>query len=150
MTYHVTKHYPHSLGLSACFRQHRAKSHCNQLHGYALAFTFEFCARDLNAQNWVIDFGSLRPLKSWLEDTFDHRLLVAADDPERDILYDLARRKVANILELEAVGCEAFARLAFKQARTFLINTGQHPRVQITRVTVAEHEGNSASYSEPL
>lgn len=148
--FHVTKHYPHSLGLSACFRQHRATSHCNQLHGYALAFTFEFAARDLDARNWVIDFGSLRPIKSWLEDTFDHRLLFAADDPEREIIYDLARRRVANILELERVGCEAFAQLAFRYAREHLFKTGLHPRVQIAKVTVAEHEGNSASYSEPL
>ena len=42
----VTKHYPHSLGLSACFRQPRADSHCNQLHGYPLAFTFKFAAED--------------------------------------------------------------------------------------------------------
>lgn len=148
--FHVTKHYPHSLGLSACFRQHRATSHCNQLHGYALAFTFEFAAADLDARNWVIDFGSLRPIKSWLEDTFDHRLLIASDDPEKDILYDLARRKVANVLELERVGCEAFAVLAFRKAREHLINTRQHPRVQIAKVTVAEHDGNSAAYSEPL
>lgn len=148
--YHVTKHYPHSLGLSAAFRQWRATSHCNQIHGYALAFTFEFAARDLDARNWVIDFGSLRPIKSWLEDTFDHRLLVAADDPEKEIMYDLARRKVANILELERVGCEAFAVLAFRKAREHLLKTGLHPRVTITKVTVAEHDGNSAGYSEPL
>jgi 6-pyruvoyltetrahydropterin/6-carboxytetrahydropterin synthase len=147
--YHVTKHYPHTLGLSACFRQHRATSHCNQLHGYALAFTFEFEAISLNAQNWVIDFGSMRPIKSWLEDTFDHRLLFAADDPERDLIYDLARRKVANILELENVGCEAFAKLAFQFATGWLGSVGQINLVRLTKVTVAEHGGNSASYSEP-
>lgn len=148
--YHVRKHYPHSLGLSACFRQWRATSHCNQLHGYALAFTFEFMARDLDARNWVIDYGSMRPIKSWLEDTFDHRLLFATDDPERDIIYDLARRKVANILELGSVGCEAFAQFAFERAKWWLESIGQSPRVQIIKVTVAEHEGNAASYSEPL
>ena len=148
--YHVTKHYPHSLGLSACFRQWKAKSHCNQLHGYALAFTFEFRAADLDARNWVIDYGSMRPLKSWLEDTFDHRLLYSADDPERDLILDVARRKVANVLELERVGCEAFAKLAFDKARVWLTEIGLSPRVQITKVTVAEHEGNSASYSDDL
>lgn len=148
--YHVTKHYPHSLGLSACFRQWRATSHCNQLHGYALAFTFDFVARDLNAQNWVIDFGSLRPVKSFLEDTFDHKLVFAADDPKKEIYYDLASHKVASILELENVGCEAFAKLAFEYCKAHLIERKWSPRVQLAKVTVAEHEGNSASYSEPL
>jgi 6-pyruvoyltetrahydropterin/6-carboxytetrahydropterin synthase len=148
--YHVTKHYPHSLGLSACFRQWRAKSHCRFFHGYSLAFTFDFCARDLDARNWVIDFGSMRPLKSWLEDTFDHKLLFAGDDPEQDIIHDMARRNVAQIEMLDNVGCEAFAELAFRQAQALLKNAGLSPRVSITKVTVAEHEGNSASYSEPL
>lgn len=148
--YHVTKHYPHSLGLSACFRQWRATSHCNQLHGYALAFTFEFAARDLDARNWVIDFGSMRPIKSWLEDQFDHRLLFAADDPKKEIYYDLASHKVANILELPNVGCEAFAKQAWDECVSFLMKTHQFDRIKLTKVTVAEHEGNSASYSEPM
>jgi 6-pyruvoyltetrahydropterin/6-carboxytetrahydropterin synthase len=40
----VKKTYGHELGLSACFRQHRAKSHCRFLHGYPLSFTFTFAA----------------------------------------------------------------------------------------------------------
>lgn len=148
--YHVTKYYPHSLGLSACFRQHRATSHCRFFHGYALAFTFEFDAITVDARNWVVDYGSLRPLKSWLEDTFDHKLLFATDDPERDIIYDMARRNVAQIKELTHVGCEAFAELAFGRAKSLLANMGIDSRVRLTKVTVAEHEGNSASYSEPL
>ena len=148
--YHVTKHYPHSLGLSVAFRQHRADSHCQYLHGYALAFTFEFCAMELK-DHWVIDFGGLKPLKEWLTETFDHRLIVSRRDPYFGDLVELAEKiPVANIHELSEVGMEAFAYLAFHQARSMLIRGGHAPRVQLAKVTVAEHEGNSASYSEPV
>jgi 6-pyruvoyltetrahydropterin/6-carboxytetrahydropterin synthase len=123
------------------------------LHGYALAFTFEFEAMELNKQNWVIDFGGLKPLKQWLVDTFDHKTLVAADDDELlDVFIGKANDQphVANVQVMPAVGMEAFARLAFDRARVLLTELGESPRVRLTRVTVAEHEGNSASYSEPM
>lgn len=148
--YHVTKHYPHSLGLSACFRQQHAESHCNKLHGYALAFTFEFVAHELNKQNWVIDFGGLKPLKAWLVGTFDHKTLVAADDEELLGVVYWHDQHVANVKVMPAVGMEAFAKLAWDQATALLTELGEYPRVRLAKVTVAEHEGNSASYSEPL
>ena len=67
--YISTKTYRH-LGPVA-YRQWRADSHCNLIHGYALSFHFEFETDDLDARNWVVDFGGLRPLKDSLEDWFD-------------------------------------------------------------------------------
>ena len=78
--YKSTKTFGHEIGLSACFRQWRADSHCRFLHGYALAIKFVFAANELDVRNWVVDFGSLKSLKSQLEDTFDHKLLVAEND----------------------------------------------------------------------
>lgn len=149
--YHVTKHYPHSLGLSACFRQPLAESHCHFLHGYALAFSFEFCARDLDKNGWVVDFGGLKPLKQFLVDTFDHKTMIAEGDAEGiAFLTDPRGKALVDYVILPRVGMEAFANLGWHQARRLLINTGLSPRVRLTKVTVAEHEGNSASYSEPL
>ena len=72
-----TKHYGHNIGLSAVFRQPNADhSHCHLLHGYSLAFTFTFGCDELDNKNWAVDFGGLKPLKKWLEDTFDHKQLL--------------------------------------------------------------------------
>lgn len=143
MTYRVTKTYPHSLGLSACFRQWRAESHCNQLHGYALAFTLTFETETLDARNWVLDFGSLKQVRRFLERTFDHRLLVAADDPELSLLSTLHDRGVANVLVLETgVGCEMFATLVAE----FVTNWIKHDPVKLVSVECREHEGNSATW----
>ena len=46
MGWQVTKTYGHDLGLSCCFRQWGASSHCRFLHGYALSFSFTFERRD--------------------------------------------------------------------------------------------------------
>lgn len=148
MTYKSTKLYGHEIGLSACFRQWRAQSHCRLLHGYALAVRFEFEADELDERNWVVDFGSLKSLKGWLENTFDHTLLVAMDDPDREHLTFLDHLGLAKVVEVEATGCEAFAKLIFECTQVWLKDNGYAPRVRLSSVEVKEHGANSAIYSE--
>lgn len=158
MTYRVTKTYPHELGLSACFRQHRAQSHCRFLHGYALAFRFTFEADTLDENGWVIDFGSLKPLKAWLCDTFDHRLLVAEDDPYLPVLRALGGTadmrmdpsQLADVLVVPRVGCESFARMAWQAADGHVlydrpVSNGARG-VRLVEVECREHGANGASY----
>lgn len=150
MPYLVEKYYPHSLGLSACFAQPDADSHCRYPHGYALSFRFKFWAKELNRQHWVLDFGKLKPLREWLVHTFDHRMMIAHDDHVMlEAMQDLKTQGRASIMIVDRVGCESFARLAFIECETMLKNMGEYPRVKLLKVTVAEHEGNSASYYEP-
>ena len=143
----VKKTYGHEQGLSACFRQFRAKSHCRFLHGYPLSFAFTFAAEKLDENGWVIDFGSLKPLKQWLCDTFDHKLLVAADDPFLDELTGLAGLGLADPLVLPGVGCESFARLAWDWAEGLLESGGYRPRVTLTEVEVREHASNGVIFT---
>lgn len=102
-----TKEYP-ALGPVA-YRQWRADSHCNLIHGYALSFKLGFTAMDLDARNWVVDYGSLRPLKALLEEWFDHKTLVAEDDPDRDYFEEGARRGLLAITWVGKTGCEGLA-----------------------------------------
>lgn len=139
-----TKTYGHELGLSAVFRQWRADSHCNMLHGYALAFTFTFEAYELDDRNWVADFGGLKPLKRWLQETFDHKLCVAKDDPELNTIMALNKAGLADVVIVEAVGCEKFAELAAEAAKDVLIQLGLANRVRVRSVECREHGANSA------
>lgn len=154
MPHLCTKAYGHNLGLSACFRQWRATSHCAQLHGYALGFKFTFEATELDHNGWVLDFGSLKPLKQRLESTFDHKLLVAGDDPDQARFHALLAGEggpVASVLVLPGgVGCEAFARLAWGYAAEVVRDLGQAQRVRVASCECSEHAGNSAVYvSDP-
>jgi 6-pyruvoyltetrahydropterin/6-carboxytetrahydropterin synthase len=160
--YQVTKTYDHNLGLSACFRQHKAESHCRFLHGYALSFKLTFSAIKLNENNWVIDFGGLKPIKAWLCDNFDHKLIIAEDDPARDRLEALRggdkvvgelvyeNEQLADPLVLPFVGCEGFAKYVFDHVDEWL---GEEHfmecdirGLQLESVEVREHGGNSALY----
>ena len=141
-----TKKYGHEVGISACFRQWTADSHCKQLHGYALAFKFTFEADELDHRNWVVDFGGLKPLKKALEDNFDHKTVVAKDDPLIDWFYEAASHGILDLNVVEKVGCEAFAELAFNLATKVLQEQGFAPRCRVVEVEVSEHGANSAVF----
>ncbi len=154
MPYQSTKTYGHELGLSACFRQHRAvHSHCSLLHGYALSFKFVFECDKLDDKNWVQDFGGLKQLKASLVDMFDHKLVIADDDPNIDDFSSLQGLGLADVVVLPAVGCEAFAKLAYDMAdglvrghQISLFAKGQTNRVRVVSCECGEHGANSAIY----
>lgn len=147
MTYISTKTYGHETGLSACFRQHRAHSHCRFMHGYALAFRLEFEAEELDHNGWVVDFGSLKSFKGALEQQFDHKTLVAFDDPKLPLFTELHEHGLIQLREVPATGCEAFAMLVYQYADVWLADNGYAPRVRVRSVTCSEHAGNSAIYT---
>ncbi len=143
MRYRSTKTYK-QLGPVA-YRQWRAESHCSKIHGYALSFYFEFESDTLDARNWVMDFGGLRPLKEHLEDWFDHTLLVADDDPMRDELLNLGKLGLAKITEVGKTGCEGIAEFLYEYINTiYLQNVGEAERVWCTKVEVRETDSNMA------
>lgn len=127
------------------YRQWKADSHCNLIHGYALSFHFEFECDTLDARNWCMDFGGLKPLKDLLEDWFDHTLLVAQDDPMREHLLNLGKLKLAKITEVEKTGCEGIAAFLYEYINTiFLTNYGEKDRVWCSKVEVRETDSNMA------
>jgi 6-pyruvoyltetrahydropterin/6-carboxytetrahydropterin synthase len=167
--FRVTKTYGHNLGFSTNFRQWRASSHCRFLHGYALQFELIFEAPRLNDNNWVIDFGSLKPVKKWLEETFDHKTLVAHDDPALQLFQDMnltrgERRsddlevdwdesgRLIQMIVVPAVGCEGFAKHVADNTLRILrenennLQGGADNGVKLYSVEAREHPGNSATY----
>ena len=146
--YRSTKTYDHNEGLSCCFRQWRADhSHCQQIHGYALAFRFVFATRVLDEHNWCLDFGGLKAVRAWLHEVFDHTMLVEADDPHLGEFERLAELGLMKLRILPAVGCEAVARYVHMHVGK-MIRGDTRGRVWIESVEVREHSGNSAIYQE--
>ena len=155
MAYQCSKQYGAEQGLSACFRQWRATSHCNRLHGYALAITIVFQADQLDGRNWVVDFGALKPLKEQLVNLFDHKTVVAFDDPMLEHFTDMHAAGLIEMRQLPAVGCEAFAATVFAMAEVWLreyiaglkeAGIPQATGLRVFAVEVREHAGNAAIY----
>ena len=113
--YFSTKCYGHNIGLSAVFRQPHADSHCSLLHGYSLSFKFTFGCNELDERNWVVDFGGLKPLKKWLEDSFDHKVVC-----DRTVSYThlRAHETKANLV------CRLL--LEKKQKKPYKVNSHNH------------------------
>ena len=131
---------------SAAFRQWKSThSHCQYIHGYRLTADITFETNELDDKGWVADFGGLKDLKKTLEHTFDHKLVVAADDPQLDLLKLLDESGVAQVIVLQdGVGCERFAEFVLKTADTF-IDEATDGRVRVKSVQINEHDKNFAT-----
>lgn len=128
---------------SCCFRQPTASSHCRFFHGYGLKFKLTFQADILDNNNWVMDFGGLKPIKAYLEETFDHRMIVARGDPVAGLCDSLGKSGAADVLYLPKVGCEAFATLVASFVQHWLESEGHAPPVRLIEVECREHELNA-------
>lgn len=127
------------------YRQWKADTHCNQIHGYSFSFHFEFETDELDARNWAFDYGGLRPLKDKLEEWFDHKLLVAQDDPEIEWYREAQKRGIASITEVEKTGCEGLADFLYKYINgIFLPDCGEGERLWCCKVEVRETDSNMA------
>jgi 6-pyruvoyltetrahydropterin/6-carboxytetrahydropterin synthase len=143
MKYVSTKEYK-QIGPVA-YRQWKADSHCNLIHGYALSFKFEFETDQLDVRNWAMDYGGLRPLKHKLEEWFDHTLLVAQDDPEIEWFREAHKRGIAKIVEVEKTGCEGLADFLYEYVNTIMLpNYGEQDRLWCCKVEVRETDANMA------
>lgn len=131
---------------SCAFRQPQAKSHCKFVHGYRLVGKFWFSANELDENNWVVDFGGLKSLKSKLEEHFDHTTVLADNDPALDSFKKLHEDGIVDLRVMHGgVGIEKFAEHCFKVANEHVIQSTDG-RCWCKKVEVFEHEKNSAIY----
>ena len=165
--YISTKTYGPDEGFAVAYRQWRADRKsgkpegatysvdeipgCSAIHGYAMGFHFEFSSNTLDARNWVVDFGSLKPLKEFLKQTFDHTVLVASDDPHKIEYERLREMGLLKLVEVENTGCEALAKFLCDYVNheflpTHYPNAGE---VWCSMVEVRETPSNSAKYLCP-
>ena len=94
---------------------------------------------------WVVDFGGLKPLKKWLEDTFDHKVVLDRTDPYLYKFAELENAGLAELTLLDGVGVEKFAEHAFNFADE-LVKEMTNDRCHVVSCECAEHGANSAIY----
>jgi 6-pyruvoyltetrahydropterin/6-carboxytetrahydropterin synthase len=132
-------------GFPCTHRQWRAGSHCKYVHGYSREFYFEFAADELTKEGWVVDFGGLKEIKTWLEYTFDHTFLVAQDDPQLEAFTKLNNEGALQLRVLPNPGMEGTAEYVYEESSK-IIKKLYGERAWITLVEVSENEKNSAQY----
>ena len=140
--YRSTKSY---YNLPCAHRQWRDTGHCQFVHGYDRSVHFVFQAKTLDDKNWVMDFGGLKEIKAWLEDIFDHTLLINEDDPELEFFQEMDKRGLCKLRVLPNIGMEGSAKYIFDYVDSWL-HERTEGRVQLYSVECREHEKNSAIY----
>ena len=144
--YTSTKEYVDAFPVA--YRQWRADSHCNIIHGYAFSMRFYFGTDHLDVRNWAADYGGLGELKDTLKGFFDHRLLVAEDDPHLDLYKGLEDAGIAKLTVLPRLGCEGLADMLYKYVNGVYIpdlwGQAEADRLWCYRVEVRETQTNMA------
>lgn len=145
MLYTVTKTFSPDKGYPCVFRNWRAKSHCRFFHGYDLIFTVTFGCEEhyLTEEGWVIDFGGFKYMKDCLDEHFDHKCVVADDDPLKEEMVQLHENDGIDMITMPAVGCEAFSRFLFKLAQEQLKIMNRSNVVRIISAECREHGANA-------
>lgn len=142
--YHlITKTYDN---LKAAHRQWRHSGHCSFVHGENWRLDITLRAEELDHQNFVYDFGALRPLRQKIDECFDHTLLLDADDPERAFFENMHAKKLADVRFLPSSGAEGIAQWVFELVDEYISNDTAG-RVRCVKVVVYEDMRNSATYA---
>ena len=139
--------YKRFIGYSTAFRQWKADSHCNKIHGYAFCFKVWF-EGELDERGWVIDFGCFKRngVKEWLKNLFDHTTCIAADDPELPLFEEMDDRGIIDLRVFpNGVGCEKFAKYIADFLQE-IVNNETDGRVAVHKVQVWEHNDNMSEY----
>lgn len=125
-------------------RQHRHEGHCALIHGHNWAITLTFACREPDSNGFVIDFGKLKYLKTWIDQHLDHACLFNTDDPEIEQLLALASH-LFKAYTLPNCSCEGLARHLYNIFDQ-MVRHETHQRVWITEIEIAEDSKNSAVY----
>jgi 6-pyruvoyltetrahydropterin/6-carboxytetrahydropterin synthase len=130
------------------YKQWKADTECSLNHGYSFSIKLYFGANELDRRGWIVDYGGLRELKEILKSQFDHRTLIAADDPDLEKYQQLERDGILKLTVLPAMGCELIADMLYKFINgVFIPDTwgpGEAERVWCFRVEVRETQSNMA------
>lgn len=124
-------------------RDSRHDGNCALLHGYSLSFHFTFAARQRNRSGHVVDFGSLKPFKAWLEEHFDHALFINKDDPFLHVFEQLEKDGCCKLRTMHSICVEETAEFVHYKMQEFLADV-TNGRAIVCRTEVWEDDANSA------
>lgn len=125
-------------------RQHSHEGHCRFIHGHNWSIHFTFGCRQLDANGFVLDFGKLRFLKTWIEENLDHACLLNKEDPLREALTSNTA-EAWKLYVLENCSSEGIARHLYEVLDP-LVREKTEERAFLVEVGVEEDSKNAAFY----
>ncbi len=87
-----------------------------------------------------------KALKADLEAWFDHKTVVAADDPKLTQFRSMETQGMLQLTIMKNDGCESFAEFAYGLAVQAIADLDRDGRITVLSCEVREHGANSAIY----
>ena len=134
--------------ISTGHRQWKDNGHCSFVHGYGRYVEFTFACNERDEKGWVMHFGNLKDVKAWLEQQWDHKLLLSHDDP---LLEDFQQLDASGGVDLNVMpegygpGIEDSCKWVYDNINP-MIKVLTEDRVWVQKVRVYEHENNWSEY----
>lgn len=133
-------------------RQPNHNGHCALIHGHNWGFEFEFTATELDECGFVIDFGKLKWLKEWINERFDHTLLLNEGDPHLRYLRQALDTQpgergygaFAKLIVVPDCSCEGLAAWLIHEVN-IVVQRHTDGRVSVRKVKVIEDSKNHAT-----
>ncbi|QDP54822.1 MAG: putative 6-carboxy-5 6 7 8-tetrahydropterin synthase [Prokaryotic dsDNA virus sp.] len=145
----ITKRYEN---LPAAHRQPNHDGHCRLIHGHNWAFDITLQCVKLDENGFVVDVGKMKLIRSWLENRFDHTLLLNADDPIRGESQLAVLQQLSKVVIVDNCGMEGLARYVLEHVNILIehaleLEDWKERGVQVVSVTCFEDTKNSATCS---
>jgi 6-pyruvoyltetrahydropterin/6-carboxytetrahydropterin synthase len=126
-------------------RQHSHDGHCAFIHGHNWSISLTFACTETDENGFVIDFGKLGFIKTWINDNLDHACVFNEDDPQREVLINTSQTCWKPYV-VDNCSCEGLAQHLFERFSK-IVSERTKGRVSIYEVEVREDSKNSAAYS---
>lgn len=138
-------------------RQHNHGGHCHFIHGHNWSFKFTFACNIRDENGFVIDFGDLKWLKAWINERFDHKLVLNEGDPMRDFITNVLtgvgaegplfpkNPVMADIIYVPDASVEGLCLWVYDHINR-KVKELTHGRVWLHEITIMEDARNGATY----
>lgn len=133
--------------ISTGHRQWKAENHCRFIHGYGRYIEFLF-EGEQDDKSWIVDFGGLKGIKKQIEEAWDHKTLIASNDPKLDLILQMEKEGLlaVTIMDIDkghTPGIEGSCKWAMDTFNP-MIQEMTDGRCYIKQIRIWEHENNSA------
>jgi len=119
---------------------------CSSIHGYDRAVEFTF-AGDVDDMGWIVPFGELKDVKTFLEYYFDHVTVLPANDPRQHLITEeltVPGGLLGKVRILPSgVSMEMSSLFIWEHVNHYVYKI-TNGRCYVERVRVYEHDRNDA------
>jgi 6-pyruvoyltetrahydropterin/6-carboxytetrahydropterin synthase len=127
-------------------RQPFHPGHCSRIHGHNWAIRLTFAAKETDQNGFVVDFGDLKYIKTWIDENLDHACAISSKDPHLARMEKWNEEGLIQLLVIPDASCEGLAKHLFQ---TFdpMVRDRTRGRAWISSIELHEDSKNSATYA---